>query len=92
MAATYSINPKTHQKALKKAKKENISVSTVVGILLNDWVEGKIRIGSIAQTVDPHDVFTDKDRKEIEEGYKEFLRGEYYTADQVDDILDRKNK
>lgn len=45
--STISIDTKTKEKAAKRAKNDAIPVSTVVRILLNDYAEGKINIGSI---------------------------------------------
>ncbi len=44
--STISIDKRTKDKAAKRAKFDAIPVSTVVRILLNDYAEGKIMIGS----------------------------------------------
>jgi len=44
--STISIDKKTKYKAAKRAKGDAIPVSTVVRILLNDYADGKIIIGS----------------------------------------------
>lgn len=44
--STISIDKKTKDKAAKRAKGDAIPVSTVVRILLNDYADGKIVIGS----------------------------------------------
>jgi hypothetical protein len=44
--STISIDQATKQKASKKAKKDLMPLSAVVRILLNDYVDGKITIGS----------------------------------------------
>lgn len=46
MNTTISIDKETRDKAAKRAKKEKISVSAIVRILLIDYANGKIQIGT----------------------------------------------
>lgn len=50
MNTTISIDKETRDKAAERAKEEKISVSAVVRILLNDYAEGKIQIGTRVPT------------------------------------------
>ncbi|QQR54723.1 hypothetical protein IPG41_06080 [Candidatus Peregrinibacteria bacterium] len=46
MNTTISIDKKTRDRAAKRAKREKISVSAIVRILLTDYAEGRIQIGT----------------------------------------------
>lgn len=46
MNTTIAIDKETRDRAAKRAKKEKISVSAIVRILLTDYAEGKIQIGA----------------------------------------------
>lgn len=43
---TISIDKETKERAAERAKKDRISVSVIARILLNDYADGKISIGS----------------------------------------------
>lgn len=46
MNTTISIDKEIRDRAATRAKREKISVSAIVRILLNDYADGKIQIGS----------------------------------------------
>lgn len=46
MNTTISIDKETRNRAAKRAKREKLSVSAIVRILLTDYAEGKITIGT----------------------------------------------
>ncbi len=52
MNSTIMVNKSVKETAAKKAKKEGFSLSTVTKILLQDYAEGRVRIGSM-----PNDAF-----------------------------------
>ncbi|KKP36237.1 hypothetical protein A2483_01595 [Candidatus Peregrinibacteria bacterium RIFOXYC2_FULL_33_13] len=46
MNTTISIDKKIRDKAARKAQDDQLSVSAVIRILLNDYADGKIQIGT----------------------------------------------
>lgn len=47
MTTTINLDPKIRLKASKRAKKDNMSLSGVIRLLLNDYAEGKLRVGIV---------------------------------------------
>lgn len=43
---TLAIDPIIKKKALMQAKKDQLSISAIIRIFLNDYAEGKLKIGS----------------------------------------------
>ncbi len=53
---TFAIDPLIKKKVLVRAKKDQLSISAIIRIFLNDYAEGKLRIG--AQPVFTENGFT----------------------------------
>ena len=49
MTTTLTIDKETREKAAKRAKADKLSVSTVARLLLRDYADGKISIGTRVQ-------------------------------------------
>jgi len=70
MNSTIMIQKAIKDEALKKAKSEGFSLSTIVKILLQDYVKGKIGIGSLFND----DVRVDKvERIEVDEETQDMM-------------------
>ena len=66
MNTTISIDKETRDKAAERAKEEKISVSAVIRILLTDYAEGKIQIGTrMSETVQGGAIEVDEETQNL---------------------------
>jgi antitoxin component of RelBE/YafQ-DinJ toxin-antitoxin module len=90
MNTTIAIDKKTKEKAEKRAKKEGISVSTLVRIFLNDYASGKINVG-VAPSNLTENGFTPEFENEILEAAKDpETYGPFDSAEEAIGFLRRK--
>lgn len=68
MNTTIAIDKPTRDRAAKQAKKDKMSVSVVVRILLSDYAEGKIQIGTrMPENIQMSEVAVDEETQDIME-------------------------
>ncbi len=66
MNTTISIDKEIRDRAAARAKKEKISVSAIVRILLSDYAEGKIQIGTrIPEVIQVSSIEVDEATQEL---------------------------
>lgn len=71
---TLSIDKITKTRAEEQAKKMHLTLSGVARILLNDFADGKIKIGTIISQRDEN-AFSISENREIDSAIKDFSEG-----------------
>ncbi len=75
LLTSLSLDKRIKQKAEKKAKEISMTLSGVIRILLNDFAEGKIKIGTIISDRDENGL-TVSEQMELRQVLKELALGE----------------
>ncbi|MDX9970457.1 MAG: hypothetical protein RBS56_00940 [Candidatus Gracilibacteria bacterium] len=75
LLTSLSLDKNIKTKAEKKAKEISMTLSGVMRILLNDFAEGKIRIGTIIQDKDENGLSLSEQR-ELHQALKDIASGE----------------
>lgn len=88
--STISIDTATKKRATKKAKSERLTVSVITRILLNDYADGKITIGS-QMAVTPNG-FTPEFEDAVLIAEREESSEEFKSADDAITFLHKKSK
>ncbi len=87
---TISIDKQTKEKAAKRAKKDSMAISVITRILLNDYAEGRIVIGSRqALTING---FTEEFEQAILLAEKEPASAEFNSAKDAITFLHKESK